>query len=96
MAQKPMTKSQLIAALAEATGADKKSAGASLESLCALITSEVSGGGAITLPGVGKIYCRARPARMVRSPATGQQMHKDADRVVKMTIAKALKDSVNS
>ena len=39
MAQKPMTKSQLIAALAEATGSDKKSAGASLEGLCALITS---------------------------------------------------------
>ena len=96
MAQKPMTKSQLIAALAEATGSDKKSAGTSLEGLCALITSEVSGGGAVTLPGIGKIYCRERPARMVRNPATGEQMHKDADKVVKMTIAKALKDSVNS
>ena len=96
MAQKPMTKSQLIATLAESPGSDKKSAGASLEALCALITSEVSGGGAVTLPGVGKIYCRARPARMVRNPATGEQMHKDADKVVKMTIAKALKDSVNS
>ena len=28
-------------------------------------------------------------------PATGEQIHKDADKVVKMTIAKALKDSVN-
>ena len=54
-----------------------------------------SGGGAVTLPGVGKIYCRERPARMVRNPATGEQIHKDADKVVKMTIAKALKDSVN-
>ncbi|MBT8408428.1 MAG: HU family DNA-binding protein, partial [Alphaproteobacteria bacterium] len=51
--------------------------------------------GAVTLPGVGKIYCRERPARMVRNPATGEQIHKDADKVVKMTIAKALKDSVN-
>ena len=50
----------------------------------------------MALPGVGKIYCRERPARMVRNPATGQQIHKDADKVVKMTIAKALKDSVNS
>ena len=60
-----------------------------------IITSEVSNGGAVTLPGVGKIYCRERPARMVRNPATGEQIHKDADKVVKMTIAKALKDSVN-
>ena len=47
------------------------------------------------MPGVGKIYCRERPARMVRNPATGEQISKDADKVVKMTIAKALKDSVN-
>ena len=30
-----------------------------------------------------------------RNPATGEQLHKPADKVVKMTIAKALKDSVN-
>ena len=51
--------------------------------------------GAVTLPGVGKIYCRERPERMVRNPATGEQIKKEADKVVKMTIAKALKDSVN-
>ncbi len=92
---KPMTKTQLVAALAEAMGTDKKSAGAALDAVTGIITSEVSGGGAVTLPGVGKIYCRERPARMVRNPATGEQIHKDADKVVKMTIAKALKDSVN-
>jgi DNA-binding protein HU-beta len=92
---KPMTKTQLVAALAEEMGTDKKSAGAALEAVCALITKEVSGGGAVTLPGVGKIYCRERPERMVRNPATGEQFKKDADKVVKMTIAKALKDSVN-
>ena len=92
---KPMTKSQLSAALAEEMGSDKKSAAAALDAVCAVITREVSGGGAVTLPGVGKIYCRERPARMVRNPATGEQIHKDADKVVKMTIAKALRDSVN-
>ena len=92
---KPMTKTQLVAALAEKMDSDKKSAGAALDAITAIITEEVSGGGAVTLPGVGKIYCRERPARMVRNPATGEQIHKDADKVVKMTIAKALKDSVN-
>jgi len=92
---KPMTKTQLVAALAEEMDADKKTAGAALESIINIITKEVSGGGAVTLPGVGKIYCRERPARMVRNPATGEQMPKEADKVVKMTIAKALKDSVN-
>ncbi|MCA0041968.1 HU family DNA-binding protein [Celeribacter litoreus] len=92
---KPMTKTQLIAALAEEMGTDKKSAGSALEAVTALITREVSAGGAVTLPGVGKIYCRERPERMVRNPQTGDMMKKDADKVVKMTIAKALKDSVN-
>jgi DNA-binding protein HU-beta len=92
---KPMTKTQLVAALAEEMGADKKAASAALDGIVSIITNEVSGGGAVTLPGVGKIYCRERPARMVRNPATGEQIQKDADKVVKMTIAKALKDSVN-
>lgn len=92
---KPMTKTQLVATLAERMGTDKKSATAALDAVCAVITDEVSGGGAVTLPGVGKIYCRERPERMVRNPSTGEQMKKEADKVVKMTIAKALKDSVN-
>jgi len=92
---KPMTKTQLVAALADEMGSDKKAASGALDAMIAVITKEVSGGGAVTMPGVGKIYCRERPARMVRNPATGEQIHKDADKVVKMTIAKALKDSVN-
>ncbi|MFX0542311.1 HU family DNA-binding protein [Roseovarius sp. S1116L3] len=92
---KPMTKTQLVAALAEEMGSDKKTAGTALDSIISVITREVSNGGAVTLPGVGKIYCRERPERMVRNPATGEQIKKDADKVVKMTIAKALKDSVN-
>lgn len=93
---KAMTKTQLVATLADEMRSDKKSAAAALDAIISVITREVSSGGAVALPGVGKIYCRERPARMVRNPATGQQIHKDADKVVKMTIAKALKDSVNS
>jgi DNA-binding protein HU-beta len=92
---KPMTKTQLVAALAEKMDSDKKTAGAALDALTGLITEEVSNGGAVTLPGVGKIYCRERPERMVRNPATGEQFKKEADKQVKVTVAKALKDSVN-
>ncbi|MBV0913609.1 HU family DNA-binding protein [Anianabacter salinae] len=92
---KPMTKTQLVSALADEMGADKKTATSALDAIVKVITDEVAGGGAVTLPGVGKIYCRERPERMVRNPATGEQIKKEADKVVKMTIAKALKDSVN-
>lgn len=92
---KPMTKTQLIAALAEEMGADKKTATTALDAVAAIVTREVSAGGAITLPGLGKMACRARPERQVRNPATGETMTKGADKQVKFTIAKALKDSVN-
>ncbi|WP_323007291.1 HU family DNA-binding protein [Pseudorhodobacter sp.] len=92
---KPMTKTQLIAALAEEMGADKKTATAALDAVATLVTREVAAGGAITLPGLGKMACRARPERQVRNPATGETMTKAADKQVKFTIAKALKDSVN-
>lgn len=95
MTQKPMTKTQLVAALAEKTDSDKASANRMLEALTEVVTNEVANGGAVTLPGLGKFSCRERPARMVRNPATGEQMHKDADKVVKVTIAKALKDVIN-
>jgi len=95
MATKPMTKTQLVAALAEKMGSDKKTAGDALDAITAVVTEEVSNGGAVTLPGIGKVYCRERPERMVRNPATGAQIKKEADKQVKVTIAKALKDSVN-
>ena len=95
MAQKPMTKTQLVAALAEKMDAEKKTANEALEALTTIITDEVSKGGAVTLPGIGKFMCRERPKRMVRNPATGEQFEKEADKAVKVTIAKALKDSVN-
>lgn len=95
MTQKPMTKTQLVAALAEKTDSDKAGVNRLLDALTEVVTNEVAQGGAVTLPGLGKFSCRERPARMVRNPATGEQMHKDADKVVKVTIAKALKDSAN-
>lgn len=95
MSQKPLTKTQLVTALAEACDFDKKTANGTLEALTEIVSNEVAKGGAVTLPGLGKFQCRARPERMVRNPATGEQFMKPADRVAKVTIAKALKDLVN-
>lgn len=92
---KPMTKTQLVAEVAEAMGSDKKTAAAALDAVAAVVTRSVAAGGAVTLPGLGKMVCRARPERQVRNPATGETVTKAADKQVKFAIAKALKDSVN-
>ncbi len=93
---KPMTKTQLVATLAEQMGSDKKTANAALDAIAAVVAREVAAGGAVTLPGLGKVVCRARPERQVRNPATGETVTKAADKQVKFSIAKALKDSVNA
>lgn len=95
-AAKPMTKTQLVAALAEEMGGDKKTATAALDALQSVVARVVAEGGSVALPGIGKVACRARPERMVRNPQTQEMMQKPADKVVKVTIAKALKDSVNA
>ena len=93
---KPMTKTQLVATLAEQMGSDKKTANAALDAIAAVVAREVAAGGAVTLPGLGKVVCRARPERQVRNPATGETVSKAADKQVKFAIAKSLKDSVNA
>ncbi len=96
MAEKPMTKTQLVAAIAEATALDKASTNRVLDALTEIVTREVAAGGAVNLPGLGKFSCRARPERTVRNPSTGEQMQKPADRVAKVTIAKQLRDVINA
>ncbi len=92
---KAMTKTQLVAALAEAMGSDKKTASAALDGIADVVAKEVASGGTVTIPGIGKVVCRARPERTVRNPATGETMTKAADKTVKVSIAKTLKDLVN-
>ncbi len=88
MATKPMTKTQLVAALAEEMGEDKKTASAALDAVCALITKEVSGGGAVTLPGIGKIYCRERKDPASRSERTAH-LQSNASGLKSFTISRA-------
>ena len=96
MTKKAMTKAQLISALAEETGTDKNAAKGALEALEKIVTSGRRGSSPQTAPYLGRFVCRDRPERMVRNPATGEQMQKGADLVAKVTIAKALKDLINS
>lgn len=93
---KAMTKTQLLAAVADAMGSDKKTASSALDAIAAVVAREVAAGGTVALPGLGKVVCRARPERQVRNPATGEMVTKAADKQVKFSIAKALKDSVNA
>ena len=91
-AGKPMTKTEIVAHLAEKNCLTKKQAAEVLESLVALSYKEAKN--AFTIPGLGKLVVMQRKARIGRNPATGEQMKIPAKKVLKFRIAKAAKDAI--
>lgn len=90
-----ITKDQLIADLAESTGATKVQVRAVIEQLSQIVADQLENGGEITLPGVGKLKVTERPARTGRNPSTGSAIEIAAKKVIKLVVAKSLTDAVN-
>ncbi|MCG3178855.1 MAG: DNA-binding protein HU 1 [Phycisphaerae bacterium] len=89
---KPLTKSQVAAALAEKCGCSKKQSKEFLENLACLAYKEAKKG--FTLPGLGKLVLVNRKARVGRNPQTGEEIQIPAKKVVKFRVAKAAKDAI--
>jgi DNA-binding protein HU-beta len=89
---KAMSKSKIVAALAEKTAITKKSSAFFLEALASLAHKEAKNG--FTIPGVGKLVVRQYKARMGRNPQTGEAIKIPAKRRLKFVVAKAAKDAV--
>jgi len=89
-----MTKTQLQNELAEATGTNRKTAIAFLDSLAEIGYREAKKKGEFVLPGFGKFVKQKRKARMGINPKTGEKIKIAAKTVVKFRVAKAAKDSV--
>ena len=89
---KAMTKSQIMAALAEKCEVPKKKAAELVEVLVQLAYKEAKNG--FTVPGLGKLVLVNRKARMGRNPATGETIKIAAKKVVKFRVAKAAKDAI--
>jgi len=92
MAAGPMTKSKIIAHLAESVDVSKKTAAQMLEALSDLAYKEAKKG--FTVPGLGKLVLVNRKARMGRNPLTGATIKIPAKKVVKFRVAKACKDAI--
>ena len=89
-----MSKTQLTAELAEATGTNKKTATQFIQSLSDIAYREAKKNGEFTIPGIGKLVKQHRKAREGRNPATGETIKIPAKTVIKFRVAKAAKDSV--
>ena len=91
-AKKAMTKSAIVAALAEKVGLTKKQSGQFLDELAAMAYKEAKN--TFTLPGLGKLVLRKTKARTGRNPRTGETMKIAAKTVLRFRVAKAAKDAV--
>jgi len=90
-AKKPLTKTQMLTAMADACEMSKKDVAMVIENLVALAYKQVKVG--FTIPGLGKLVVQSRKARMGRNPATGESIRIAAKKVLKFRIAKAAKDA---
>jgi DNA-binding protein HU-beta len=88
---KAMTKSKIVATLAEKVQIPKKSAAAFFEHLAALAYKEAKNG--FTIPGIGKLVVRNYKARMGMNPQTREPIKIPARRRLKFVVAKAAKDA---
>ena len=92
MAKEIKTKAQIVAAVADKAGINKKQGDTALEALVAIAYAGAKPG--IMLPGLGKLVLVQRKARKGRNPATGAVIQIKAKKVVKFRVAKAAKDAI--
>lgn len=103
-APKALTKSEILAGIADSTGLSKKDVGSVLDAMSAQIAKAVSkkGAGAYAIPGLCKIVVVSKPAQPAKKNVPnpfkkGEFMDvpaKPAKRVVKIRPLKALKDMI--
>lgn len=96
----PMSKSKIIAHLAEKVGTpdkpvSKKQMAAFFDEQFKLAVRELKGGaGKFVIPYIGRAVKAHRKARMGRNPATGEPIKIKAKTVVRLRAAKAFRDAV--
>lgn len=89
-----MTKTQIIAALAEKADKSKKEVKEFLDMFEEMALKEVKKNGEFSVMNLGKLIKQKRKARMGRNPATGESIKIPAKTVVKFRVSKVTKDSV--
>ncbi len=89
-----MTKTDLIAKIAEKTGLTKKDADKAVNAFVEVVTDGLKDGDKIQLVGFGTFEVRERAAREGKNPATGEKINIPATKVPAFKAGKALKDSV--
>lgn len=89
-----MTKSSMIAAVAERTGFKKKDVEATVAALFDIMEESLVAGEKVQIAGFGTFEVRERGARNGRNPYTGETMVIGPSRHVSFGIGKTLKEKI--
>ena len=95
-----VTKQELIDSITNELGCagtpiSKVQVDAVLNRLSIVAARTLKAGGDLPLPGIGKLKASQRAARTGRNPATGEAIEIPAKTVVKLSVGKALEDTLN-
>jgi len=90
-----MTKNELAEKIAEQTGLGVGQAKEVVESTIEIVSSELAGGGEVSLAGFGKFSVSHRAARDGRNPSTGETIKIAASKAAKFSAASQLKKRLN-
>lgn len=91
-----MNKTELINAVAEASGKTKADVKAVLDALTAEVVKTVKNGDEVVLVGFGTFKAAKREARTGRNPATGAAIQIPASVQPKFVAGKQFKDALNT
>ena len=89
-----MNKTELIAALAEKAGLNKRDAEKALNAFTDVVTDTLIKGDKVQLVGFGSFEVKDRAARTARNPRTGDELTVPASKATIFKAGKALKDAV--
>ena len=92
--EKPMNKTELIAAVAEQAELSKKDSEKALKAFVDVITEELKKGDKVQIVGFGTFEARKRAARTGRNPQTGKEIKIAAKTVPAFSAGKKFKEAV--
>ena len=89
-----MNKGELIAAVAANAGTTKTDSEKIVNAFFTTVTSALSKGDKVTIPGFGSFQVTERAARKGRNPQTGAEINIPASKAPRFSAGKTLKDSI--
>jgi len=91
-----MTKSELVAAIADRAGLNKTQAKEALEAFISSVSHSLKAGKEVRLVGFGSFVPVRRPAGAARNPKTGEAVARPATRTCRFRAGEALKNELNA